>query len=235
MNTIIFDLDGTLLPMDTNHFMKLYRDEITKAFHDFNEHETLFEKIMASVYHTVKNPQGDTNENKFFKHFLNHVDEKIDLYHERFEWFYLNDFNAVKASTYQSEEMLEAIQILKEKNYTLVIATNPIFPMVANYQRMQWAGLNPDDFKYISSFEKNRACKPHLAFYEEVLSSIETEGKNVLMVGNDAQEDLTISRLGAKTFLITNHLIDKNNDIKKADYYGNYKDFLEFVKTLERK
>lgn len=234
LKTIIFDLDGTLLPMDTNQFMTLYSQSVTESFKDFEDAQDLFKKIMTSVHHTVSKPNDISNEKKFFTYFETLVKEPVDAYYDHFLKFYEGPFQAVQASTYQSNEIIESIKILKDKNYNLVIATNPIFPMVANRKRIEWAGLNIEDFSYVTSFEENTACKPHLSFYEQVLNKIDHESDEILMVGNDAQEDLPIKALGAKTFLVTNHLIDRKDHLSLSDYHGTYSDFLEFVKSLER-
>lgn len=234
IKTIIFDLDGTLLPMDTDKFMALYSQSIAESFKDFEEPHDLFKKIMTSVHHTVSTPNEISNEKKFFSYFETLVNEPISVYYDHFITFYEGPFQTVQASTYPSEEIIESIKILKDKNYNLVIATNPIFPMVANKKRIQWAGLDFKDFSYVTSFEENTACKPHIEFYQEVLNKINHHPEHILMVGNDAQEDLAIQKLGAKTFIVTDHLIDRKDHLNQSDYHGTYKDFLAFAKSLER-
>ena len=233
MDTIIFDLDGTLLPMDVNHFMTSYQEALEAYFEPLNPQSNLFLQVMASVKHVIETKNHQTNENKFFDHFFNDFTGSKDLYIDHFNQFYETDFSLAQKSTKVSKEMIEAIKILKEKNYKLIIATNPIFPMVANIKRIGWAGLDPEDFDYISSFEKNKFCKPHLDFYKEVLNANHLNPDNVLMVGNDAQEDLSVQALGIKTYLITNHLINRQETLPYTDYKGSYDDFLNFVKNLK--
>lgn len=234
MKHILFDLDGTLLPMDTDHFMKLYSEAVTKAFADFDAPEELFMKVMASVKHTVMDKTKKKNFDKFFDHFSTLVTEDVNTYIEHFNAFYEAGFEEVKAATRQSQAMLEAVKILREKGYKLYIATNPIFPMLANEKRIEWAGLDQNHFEYVSCFENNHYCKPHLEFFEEVLESNNLDPDQVLMVGNDAQEDLAIKALGVKTYLITDHLIDRAGHIKQSDFAGDYGSFLEFAKSLEK-
>lgn len=233
MNTILFDLDGTLLPMETDKFTTLYAQALTKAFSDFEDRDKVFKQVMHSVQATVLNTEYKTNYDKFFDHFDRHMDNHLDTYIKRFDSFYEDGFHQVQAATQVSNEIVEAVKILKEKNYKLIIATNPIFPMKANEQRIKWAGLDINMFDHVTSFEKNHYCKPHLEFYKEVLSDNNIDAKDVLMVGNDVQEDLTIKALGAKTYIINDHLINRKSDqLIQSDYIGTYKDFLEFVKGL---
>jgi len=235
MKAVLFDLDGTLLPMDTDSFMKLYAQAVTEKFSDYSEAEEIFPQIMNSVGHVIMSREDDTNYNKFFKHFEEKMPRALDAYIPRFNEFYEDGFHNIKPATSSSSDMIEAVEILKNKGYELIIATNPIFPMRANEQRIAWAGLDINDFKHITSFEVNCHCKPFVEFYQEVLRMNNLEGHDVLMVGNDVQEDLTIRALGAKTYIINNHIINRKPDVKiPADHVGSYKDFLEFVKGLNR-
>ena len=232
MKTILFDLDGTLLPMDVQKFMFQYKISLEKHFSTLHSEANLFEKVMSSVKHVVKDQGPLTNDIKFFDHFFRDLKVSKDNYLEHFDLFYKTNFEEVKTSTSSSETMIEAIKILKSKGYDLMILTNPIFPMVANQKRIQWAGLDINDFKYVSSFEKNTACKPFLKFYEEVLEINALNSDEVLMVGNDAQEDLVVQKLGIKTFLINNHLINREASLPYTDYSGSYDDFKSFVEAL---
>ena len=53
------------------------------------------------------------------------------------------------------------------------------------------------------------------------------------MVGNDVQEDLVAGDLGIETYLITNYMINRNNEEINSTYQGTYEDFYKFVKELE--
>ena len=53
------------------------------------------------------------------------------------------------------------------------------------------------------------------------------------MVGNDVQEDLVAGNLGIETYLITNYMINRNNEEIESTYQGTYEDFYEFVKGLD--
>jgi FMN phosphatase YigB (HAD superfamily) len=127
----------------------------------------------------------------------------------------------------------DCIRILKEKGYTLAIATNPIFPKSAVYRRIEWAGLDPRDFVYISHFEKNCYCKPDISFYREVLDAIGKRPEQCIMVGNDVQEDMCAGELGIETFLITDYLIDRSNgDSIICTHKGTYETFHKYVQGL---
>lgn len=233
MNTIIFDLDGTLLPLNLELFMKLYFDGMSDAFKDMESPEEMMKKVMASTREMVMNTDHVTNETIFMDDFKKRVNGNLETYIERFEAFYDDGFMKTKAATTISSEMVEAIGILKEKGYDLIIATNPLFPKKAISHRIKWAGLNEDDFKYVTCYEKNHYCKPNPMFYQEILDVNGVDPKDAMMVGNDVQEDLAAKKVGLPVYLIEDYILNRTGETPDADHRGDYRDFLTFVKNLE--
>ncbi|HZJ58092.1 MAG TPA: HAD family hydrolase [Clostridia bacterium] len=233
-DTFLFDLDGTLLPFDIDEFIYIYFKEMGKHFHDMIDGKLLAEYIMASTEAMIGNLEPLVNEEKFMLHFSGLIGEDaLQKYKDRFDLFYDDRFDAVKECVAHVPEIVKSIEVLKDKGYELVVATNPIFPLKAVHKRIEWAGLCVDDFSYISCYEKNSYCKPNIQFYEEVLDAIGKEPENCYMVGNDVQEDLVAGELGIETYLITDYLIDRTRGEVESTYKGNYRDFYEFVKGLE--
>lgn len=232
INTILFDLDGTLLPIELEDFQNVYLTALTRKFSDLVEANALINMIMASTHKMVQNTDKVKNELVFMdslKSFIGEDDLKV--YQERFLDFYHNEFIALKNVIRPNLEIREAVSLLKEKGYDLIVATNPMFPQIAIEKRIEWAGFKPSEFIYMSTFEKNHYCKPNLDYYKEVLSDNQKLPHECMMVGNDPFEDLVASKLGLKTYLITNHLVQRDNSLK-ADYSGEYHDFLAFVKGM---
>jgi FMN phosphatase YigB (HAD superfamily) len=232
MNTILFDLDGTLLPMDMKLFEKIYFSELCTYFKDILPPEKLTEYIWKSTTAMVKNTELRTNEEVFFEDFKKNVGENIAIFEDRFNIFYDTNFQKVKDSVKEVPAIKESVRLLKSKGYDIVIATNPLFPRKAIYHRIKWAGFEPEEFMYISSFEQNHYCKPQVHYYSEVLEHIGKNPEECMMIGNDVQEDLVASKLGIKTYLITDNVLHRNNEEIQSDYIGNYDDFLNFVKEL---
>lgn len=231
-NTVLFDLDGTLLPMDYDLFMKLYFHHIGDYFKNLLEPKLLMKYIMESTEVMIKEKSNRTNEEKFMNHFQTLIDGDINQYKEMFYQFYNSSFKQVQASTYPSSEMRKAVDLLLEKGYQIAIATNPLFPMTANEKRIQWAGFDPSEFIYISCFEDSSYTKPHLEYYQGVLDKMNKKPEECYMIGNDIFDDLSSKHLGIETYLITNHVVNHRNLENTADHTGEYKDFLDFVEQL---
>lgn len=229
IKTILFDLDGTLLPMDIDHFMEIYFGEMSKMFESHMDKKTLIDTVMKATGAMVKDTGERTNQAVFMETFEQLSGCDIEQFQEIWNRFYDSTYELAQASSSVSKEAKEAIHILKNKGYQLVLATNPLFPKQAIISRIYWAGLNPDDFVYITSFEENHACKPQPAFYQEILSDLSLTPETCMMVGNDTREDMVASTLGIKTYLIEDCILDRGEDSFIVDYRGSWDDFLNHI------
>ena len=116
--------------------------------------------------------------------------------------------------------------------FNIYLATNPLFPRIATKQRIHWAGLTPEDFLDITTYEDCHYCKPNVEYFREFLEKHNLDPKDCLMVGNDVSEDLVISELGVETYLITNTMENKKNLPITADHTGTLEDFYTFIQNL---
>lgn len=232
INTILFDLDGTLLSIDMKEFEEIYYTSLSNAFKSIIAPDNFMAILYSSVKAMVKNKEKRTNEEVFMSVMKEHVGDELPAFQKHFIRYYENDFSVLRNAVNKNTDMLEALDILKEKGYELVIATNPLFPKFAIDQRIQWADLVHEDFSHITYFENCHYCKPNVEYYSEILETIGKNPQECLMVGNDAEEDLAASTLGITTYLITNHLLNRKNLNYTADHEGTYKDFLLFAESM---
>lgn len=232
ITTVLFDLDGTLLPIELDDFQNVYFEALTTKLNDIVGPKQLIKMIMASTKAVVDNTDKVKNEVVFMDALKSFVGEdNLKVYQERFIDFYNNEFSVLKTVINPNQHMIEAVSLLKEKGYDLIVATNPLFPKIAIEKRIRWAGFDVSDFTYITSFEDNHYCKPHPIYYQEILDETNKNPKECMMVGNDRLEDLIAAKLGIKTYLITDHLIERDVDLM-PDHTGRYEDFLHYVKNM---
>jgi len=232
IDTILFDLDGTLLPLDMEKFTEIYFNEMGCMFKDMIEPRLLAKYIWDATGAMVSSTEYKTNEEVFMDRFSELVEGDITEYQQQFDNFYDTLFHKTREAVQSNELIKEIISALKAKNYKLVIATNPLFPRKAILHRIEWAGLDLKDFSYITSYENNHYCKPQLHFYSEVLDIVGKKPEQCMMVGNDVQEDLIAQKLGIKTFFVKNHMIHRTGEKVESTYEGNYEDLYNFVKGL---
>lgn len=233
IDTILFDLDGTLLPLDMQRFTEIYFREMGNMFKDMMDPKLLVKHVWTATEEMVENIEYKTNEEVFMNKFQQLIGGDISKYRERFDNFYDTQYHKTRESVQSQTLIKESVKLLKEKNYKLVVATNPLFPRKAIYHRIEWAGLDLKDFAYITSYEDNHYCKPQLHYYKEILEVIGKRPEQCMMVGNDVQEDLVALKLGLKTFLIRNHMIHRTQDEINSTYEGVYEDFYNFVKGMD--
>jgi len=234
MNTFIFDLDGTLLPMpDQQLFLDTYLNalKIKIAAHGIEPH-MIIQAIWVATGAMLKNDGSRTNEQRFWEVFENMVGEDARGLEQVFEHFYRNEFVVAKDTTSTHPNAMECIKALKEKNYQVVLATNPVFPRIATLTRMEWAGLDPMDFCLITTYENSSYCKPNLEYYKGILDNINKQANDCIMIGNDVKEDMCAAHLGMDTFLLKDCIICPE-DMDMKDYrYGDFDDLLNIIKGL---
>ena len=146
-----------------------------------------------------------------------------------FDGFYANEFHGAKAACGENPLARRAIDGLKAKGYDVILATNPIFPLVGVETRLSWVGLRPEDFSYITAYENSTTCKPNPAYYAEILRKTGKRPQECLMVGNDATEDTAALEQGIGVYLVTDCLLNpKGRDISGLPQ-GTFAAFLEFA------
>lgn len=224
IKAILFDLDGTLLSMDQDVFVKTYFGLLAKHLAPRNyEPEKLLKVFWAGVNAMVTNDGSGTNEEAFWKVFVQAYGEDSANDKEYIGEFYKNDFNKVQAVCGLNKEAKAIIDLVKEKGKMSVLATNPLFPHTATENRMRWAGIEPADFAEYTTYEDCHYCKPNPKYYEELLQNLQLRPEECIMVGNDVEEDIVPTKqLGMQNFLLTNCLINKRNrdisEIPQGDF-----------------
>lgn len=236
MNTVFFDLDGTMLPLDQELFVKAYIKTIAGKFSlpPYNLNRERFVNALLSGTEAMSENDGSiTNEKRFWQVFSKELGMNVkEIYSKDFDDFYANEFLTLEKITKKTKYTKLVLDVLKSKGYNLVAATNPLFPPTATKARLNWAGADYDDFILVTAYDNCSFCKPNIKYYEEVLSIINKKPQECLMVGNDVDEDMCVKDLGFSEYLITDCLINRNKkDILKYRN-GTYYDFYNFVQQL---
>jgi HAD superfamily hydrolase (TIGR01509 family) len=234
ITTILFDLDGTLLPMDQEVFLKAYLGGLaTKGAARGYDPDLMPRQIMAGTVAMVKNDGTRPNEDVFWEAFSGACgrDAKQDI--AIFDDFYRNEFRDVQKACGFDPRAVEVIRTLKAMGYRVALATNPLFPAIATQSRARWAGLNPADFDLITTYEESRHCKPNPAYYQDVLDALGVKAEECVMVGNDVGEDMVAEKLGIKVFLLTDCLINRMGADIGAYPNGSFPELMDFIRSLQ--
>ena len=210
---ILFDLDGTLLPMDqtefTNGYFKLLAAKMAPHGYDPKQ---LVDALWQGVGAMVKNDGGAANTERFWAVFDRAMGKNCRADEPVFDGFYRAEFQPTVAFTQPSPLSAELVRVAREKAERVILATNPIFPRCGQVTRLGFVGLSDRDFDWVTDYENSRFCKPNPAYYQDILARFGLKPEECLMLGNDVEEDiLPAAGLGLETFLVTDCLINPEN------------------------
>ncbi len=235
ITTVLFDLDGTLLPMDQDKFIKAYFGGIAKKAAPYGyEPSELINTIWMGTAAMIKNDGSRSNEEAFWSSFSQSYGADSLKDTVIFDSFYEKEFAQVQKSCGYNPKVPMLIEKLKAAGLRIVLATNPIFPRVATDQRIRWAGLLPEDFELYTTYENSRHCKPYLEYYHDILKDLGLSAEECIMVGNDVSEDMIAGKLGMKVFLLTDCLINKDNEDISQYPHGDIDELYKFLHTRVR-
>ena len=235
ITTVLFDLDGTLLPMDEKRFVKTYFTELAKkgAEHGCTDSEKLTAAVWKGTAAMVKNDGKAKNDARFWQVFTAEMSEEEGRLRPVFDRFYAEEFDRVRTVVGKNPLAKHAVEELKKRGIDVILATNPLFPKVAVATRLSWLGLKLEDFLEVTSYEDYSYCKPNPEYFREILGKTNKKAEECLMVGNDAEEDLAAEKLGLSVFLVTDCLInEKNIDISGVPQ-GSFEEMMRFLGLCE--
>lgn len=233
IKAVFFDLDGTLLPMEQEVFIKAYFGGLCKKMAPRGyKSEELVSAIWQGTKAMVINDGAKTNEERWWDAFCAIYGERARDEEEPLDEFYLNEFKSVSGACGYDKRAKEAVDECHKRGFRVVLATNPIFPRVATLERMRWAGVEQSDFELITTYENSRHCKPNPEYYKDILKECGLSAEECVMVGNDVKEDMVARTLGMKVFLLTDNIINKDGEDIDKYPHGSFDELIEFIKGL---
>lgn len=233
ITTILFDLDGTLLPMDQEKFVKAYLGSLAAKLAPLGyDPKKLVDGIWTGTEAMVKNDGSRTNEEVFWNVFAGIFGPDVRKDEPHFDAFYRNEFQNARTSCGFNAKAAPSIRKLKEMGFRVALATNPIFPAIATESRIRWAGLDPKDFELVTTYENSRHCKPNLDYYRDITEQLGVAPEECMMVGNDVEEDMIAATLSMKVFLLPECLISRTDKDLSVYPQGGFDELLQFAQTL---
>ncbi len=228
---ILFDLDGTLLKMDQDLFMKLYFSEFTKKMMEIGiDPKVMMAGMNAGVVAMIQNDGTISNEDRFWEVFNKTTGLEKETIKETADVFYKDYFKVAKQACAENIGGTKLIALLKEKGYKLICATNPMFPHPATHQRIEWAGLNVSDFDYITTYENSSYCKPNPKYYTEILEKHNLSADEVIMVGNDEREDGNACLAKIDVVFVTDELVKREDVNHTPIFKGTIEEVYHYFK-----
>jgi len=203
LKAILFDLDNTLIHFGERQFFLGYFPAITKVFADVIPEDLFLERLLSSTGMVLNNNGQMLNVDCFMSAFCEGYEPLRDEFWQRFMRFYESEYDQFRSLASIPPGAREMLLQLRERSLKLVIASNPLWPSIAQNKRLAWAGLGDLQFDLITHIENMTYCKPKVEYYREVCSMIGERPEACLMVGNDPVNDMVVGTIGMKTYLVT--------------------------------
>ncbi|MBI1795042.1 MAG: DinB family protein [Chloroflexi bacterium] len=202
--TLLLDLDDTLLDTNMDAFVPAYFQALAKHLKGHVQPESMLPALMSGTQLMLASDDpAHTLQEVFEADFYPKLGIPKEQLGDVIEQFYDEVFPTIGRVTKKREGAAELVDWAFAQGYRVAVATDPLFPRKATLHRIRWAGLEPERFDLVSSFETFHFSKSHPAYFAEVLGRLGWPDSPVLMVGNDVERDLVpAQRLGLATYQI---------------------------------
>lgn len=235
--TLLLDLDDTLLVNDIEAFIPVYLQRFSQEVAAVMNPELFVKALWAGTRAMMANRQPDCTLREVFESvFYPMVGSIQGTFQPIADRFYAEVFPTLREFTRFRPEAVELVEQARQAGYRLVVATNPLFPIVAILHRLEWAGFPADRFPFelVSSYETFHFTKDQPAYYCEILGRLGWPEGPVVMVGDDWMGDIqSAARAGLASFWITNGRSTQPTagDLSTPSASGKLEDLLLWLKA----
>ena len=231
LKAVLFDLDGTLLPMDQDVFIRKYFGLMAQKLAPYGyDPKQLIDTIWKAISAEMTNDGSRSNEDAFWDVFTSAFGKESRKHEAVFDDFYRNEFNDVADVCEPSPKADGIVKMLRKAGCKVILATNPLFPKIATEDRIGWAGMDKDDFDLYTTFEDWGLCKPNLDYFRRIMDMFDLRPEECIMVGNDVDEDMIASELGMKVFLMDHFIINRKKKDISSIPQGGFDELDSFLK-----
>jgi FMN phosphatase YigB (HAD superfamily) len=191
--TLLLDLDDTLLDLNTEVFVAGYFKAISGYLGKKVNSGRLIDALLTGTNLMNQNQRPDlTLEEVFSNYFYPAIGiDRAELQPD-IDRFYDEVFPTLKELTAPRPAAMHLVEEAFSKGWRVVVATNPLFPRKAVYERLRWANLPPEKYPFaqITSMEICHFTKAVPAYYLEILGRQDEPPGPAIMVGNDPEADI---------------------------------------------
>ena len=210
--TLLVDMDDTLLSNPLKSFMPAYLQSLGDALSFKVDPARMIPQLLKATDKMIaKDDFMRTLEAEFDDSFYPVLAiEKKELIDKIID-FYAGEYLNLRRFTRTQPDAIDLINFAFANSYTVAIATNPLFPLMAMQSRLEWADLPLEKYPFslVTSFETFHFAKPNPAYYAEILAQLGWPEQPVCMIGNSLSDDiLPAAKLGMPTYWITDKQIN---------------------------
>lgn len=233
IKAVLLDLDDTLLLNSDETFVQAYLAAAEAFFAQHLQRPRMSQHLMQSMAAMRTSRAADlTNTTVAIESIASQGTHPADELRDAFDRFYAETYPPLQAHTRRQSHAADLVRLLNQCGYAVVIATNPVYPATAVYQRLAWAGLPADasDYAFVTTGDNMHFIKPDPAYYAEIIARVGLEPDEALMVGNSPENDIyPAQQLGLTTYHIT-----PQPDESPGHHAGSLMDFLDYIRQHSR-
>jgi len=236
IKAVLLDLDDTLLGNPTQQFVENYLSALDRFLMERLNLPDISRPLLLATREVINNHDP---LHKNIDVFYDALTPLLPVDRESFETavseFYSTVYPQLQVHTHRQPDARPLVEWLIERDYQVIVATNPFFPRTAIEQRLAWAGLPADEipFRLVTTLENMHFSKPHAHYYEEILAWIGVQSDEAIMVGDDWNNDIVPAwQAGLNTFLTCGDLTQPPvAGAVRPDGYGTLGDFARRVQN----
>jgi FMN phosphatase YigB (HAD superfamily) len=203
INAVLLDLDNTMLLFDETVYVNRYFEALAPRFSDLFSEQDLSRRVIGATAALRRNQGAQSNRDFFLAHFCDGIDAGRAEVWNRFSDFYENDYQGIRMPVAAPAGLHRTLETLGRSGLKLVLASNPVFPKIAQETRMSWVGIPADRFDLFTHIDNMAFVKPDAGYYRQICDMLREPPGACLMVGNDPVGDMAAKRSGLKTYRTT--------------------------------
>ena len=236
IEAILFDLDGTLLRVQMDHFIPRYVERLA----DFCAPRIKprhFSRSMLDAIRGLITEEGNglsSNEARLFAALQQRLGITENLLTESLENYAVNHLDELRHLVHPIPLAQRILKDCRQRDIPMVLATNPVFPRFMIEARMEWGGVDRSFFRHITTYENSRYCKPQAGYFAEIAALLGVPPERCLMVGNDSSHDVAAMAVGMQTFLVDTWLVDRNDNRWTSHHRGDHRALQQFLEQLKQ-
>jgi FMN phosphatase YigB (HAD superfamily) len=235
IKAVLLDLDDTLITTNSEQFFPLYLHELDRHAAGLTAPEPFLPSLMAAFEATLSAYEPTRSlYDRLQARLATAVGVDRGELEGVFDAFYEEKYPALGGHVAARNDAVTLLNWLFSAGCRVVVATNPGLPAIAIRRRMQWGGIDPDAYPFdlITSLEEMHFGKPHADYYAEIVTRLEIEPGEAIMVGDDWEADLVgAGQAGLHTFWIAPDGSSLPDDRVAPAGVGSLSSFVERVCT----
>lgn len=224
IDAILFDLDGTLLRVQMLDFIPRYIAGLAECCREFAKPKK-FERVMLGAIRELIRDNGDgqmTNEQRIYATLQEQLAIPEMALRDSFRKFESDQLESLQDLVHPVPLARKILGECQQYGVPLVLATNPVFPEFMIQARLRWGNLADIPFQHLTSFENSCYCKPQAGYFREIVDQLGLAPERCLMVGNDANQDLSAAAIGIRTFLVDTWAVEREGTSWPCEQRGDH-------------